>query len=390
MPRPELSVTPPALQPSQTNEMEVFTPAGAAPGNVLENAPIRWGPIGLRPHIYYRFLDGSGIPASEGKHVDTTIQEISPGLLFSLGSHWTLNYTPTWSFYSNRQFRNTLDHGVGLTGGTTYEDWVFGLSQGYSSSSAPLVETGTQTEQESYSTAISASCLLNSKMSLDLAVNQNLTSAAQFESSREWSTLDWLNYQFWARLNAALGLGFGYIDVDTGPDMTYERFQGRVNWRATDKLSFQIHGGLEDRQFLGGGSDQLNPIVGTVIQYQPFETTKLSLNVDRVVAVSLLTASSSQNQITETTSVAGDLNQRLLEKFYLDLGGGYHTVKYVTSGGAATDRKDNFYAFNVRLSCALLKRGTAAVFYQISDNSSSEPGFTFTSRQLGFELGYQY
>ena len=34
--------------------------------------------------------------------------------------------------------------------------------------SDPLVETATQTSQETYTTALNASCLLNSKMSTDL------------------------------------------------------------------------------------------------------------------------------------------------------------------------------------------------------------------------------
>src|SRR6185503_14648059 len=104
-------------------------------------------------------------------------------------------------------------------GGTAYEDWVFGLSQGFTRSSAPLVETGTQTEQDAYTTALNGSYRMNSKMSLDLGLNQNFRFAQGLQNSREWSTLDWLNYQFFPRLDVAIGAGFGYVDVDTGPDM---------------------------------------------------------------------------------------------------------------------------------------------------------------------------
>jgi len=51
-----------------------------------------------------------------------------------------------------------------------------------------------------------------------------------------------LNYQFWPRLTAGVGAGFGYVNVDTGSDQTYEQLLARVNWRPTDKLSFQING----------------------------------------------------------------------------------------------------------------------------------------------------
>jgi hypothetical protein len=384
MPRPEYSITPPAMQQFRTNEMDVFAP----PGTVVQSEapPLQWGPVSLRPDVLYRFISGDGIPAAGSNHVATVIQEISPGILINIGDHWALDYTPTLRFYSNKQFRDTLDHNVILTGGTTYQDWILGLTQSYISSSTPLVETGTQTDQQSWLTALTASYRFNSKMTMDLALDQNIVSADTFTSYQEWSTLDWLNYEFWPRLDASLGASFGFVNVDSGSDMTYEQLQARVRWRATDKISFQIHGGLEDRQFLQGSAGSLlNPVGGGLIQYQPFEVTKLSIIVDRTVAVSYF-----QNQVTESTEVIGDLNQRLLKRLYLDLSGGYHTVKYVGTDASGTGRRDDYYTFDVRLSCPFLKRGTAAVFYQFSDNSSTAPGFTFSSNQVGFEVGYRF
>ena len=228
---------------------------------------------------------------------------------------------------------------------------------------------------------------MNSKMSLDLALNQNILDADQFQSYREWSTLDWLNYQFWPRLTAALGVGVGYDSVKTGPDMLFEQYQGRVQWRATDKVSFQVNGGLEDRQFLSGGkSDILNPVFGGGIEYQPFDHTKISLNADRAVGVSYL-----QNSVTESVGFSADVNQRLLGRLILDLTGGYQNIKYVSSiSGTALNRTDDYYFLNTRLSTTFLKRGTVAVFYQFTDDASTLSGFSFTSHQAGIEVGFAY
>ena len=78
-------------------------------------------------------------------------------------------------------------------GGTTYNDWVLGLIQGYSDISALSAATASQTRTETYNTALNGSYTMNSKMSLDLGLNQNIVTADQFSSYSEWATMNWLN-----------------------------------------------------------------------------------------------------------------------------------------------------------------------------------------------------
>jgi hypothetical protein len=378
-PLPERSVTPAALPGLQ--------PEGEA-SNIPEETPLlQWGPVALHPHLLYRLVYGSGIQTAPGHPAKSVIHEVSPGLLCAVGSHWTNDYTPTWTFYSNHRLRDTLDHAEKLTGANAYEDWAFGLSQSYLSSSAPLVETGRQTAQESYSTDINATHQFSTEMSLELAASQNLRFTDKFANTREWSTMNWLNYQFWPRLGAAIGAGVGYVDVDVGTDQNFEQCQGRVNWLATDKISFQVHGGVEDRHFIGANtSDLINPILGGAIQYQPFETTTLILNADHVVTTSFFT-----NQVAESTSVTATLDQRLLERLTLSVGGGYHIVRYVASAnGAAGGRQDDHYTLGIRLSTTFLQRGTIAALYHLSNNSSNRAGFGYSSNQFALEIGYRY
>jgi hypothetical protein len=382
MPAPSFSVTPPAIQESEANnEMIVFRPETTT----QPAQPFQYGIFNLRPHPYYRFLYGAGILAGTNQAVNTVINQISPGFLLEIGKHWTLDYTPTWTFYSSSQFKDSLDHSITLTGGTSYEDWTLGLSQNISLTSDPLVETATQTDQQNYTTALKASYLINSKLFMDLGLYQHIISADQFNSSREWSTLDWLNYQFWPRMSAGIGAGFGYVDVDTGPDMTYEQLQARTDWRATDKISLQVHGGGEDRQFLDGASDLLNFVFGASRQYQPFTTTKISISANREVSPSYFTGA------TENTELTAGLNQRLLGKLYLDLQGGYHNVKYVTSqSNVPVNRDDDIYSVSVQLSYRFIERGSVAAFYQASKDSSSQPGFSYSSSQVGFQISYSF
>ena len=338
--------TPPAMQ--QTNEMNVFATAPQT-----ESEPLKWGPVTLRPHPYYQFLYADGLQFNTNQVAHSIIQTISPGALLEIGQHWTIDYSPLWTFYSNKQFSDNFGQTASLVGGTTYNDWVLGLIQSYSNISALLAETASQTRTETYNTVLNGSYTMNSKMSL-----------------------------------AALGAGGGYDNEASSPDMTFERAEGRVNWRATDKISFQLHGGVEVRQFLSGGASALvNPIFDATIQYQPFEQTRISISGQRTVASSYL-----QDQVTETTGVSAGLNQRLLGKVFLNLSGAYQLVKYVSSSNTlgSSSRNDDIYSLNASLSRAFLKRGTFSVFYQISRDDSSQQGYSFTSHQVGFQVGFAY
>jgi hypothetical protein len=388
-------------QQSQPDEMNVFTASGEAPTNSLPQI-FQYGPLLVRPHANYRFLYGNGVLSGPNNQQATAIQEISPGILLNLGSHWTVDYTPTIRLFSNRQFRNTVDQSVSLIGGMRYNDWTFGFSHGSAFTTTPLAETGTQTEQETHATALTASRMLNSKMSADFGLNQQINLVTGLQDSYTWSTLDWLNYQFWPRLNAGLGAGGGYVKIDDHSqsrgtnslnlDQTYEQVQARINWRATDKISLQVSGGLEDRQFSTTGSgDSINPVFGAAIQYQPFKVTQISLSASRTVSSSDYYLAAQQS---ESTIVSLNLDQRLLKKLHLGLGAAYTKTDYTTAttatGPLAANRSDDNVSFNVRLSHPFFKRGTWSVFYQYNDNRSSQTGYGYQSNQVGFEVGYAY
>lgn len=399
-PPPPPPLIPSAVQEYQTNQsdMQVFAP----PSPLAE--PFTFGPVVMRPHIFYQFLYGNGVESSPGQSGNTIVQRVSPGAAFDVGAHVTLDYTPTLSFYSSSRFRDTLNHSARLNWGTTYSDWFFGVSQSYSSSSDPNVETATQTDQQNYSTALNATYHFNGEMSLDMSANQNFNDVGNKSSStnllqsladsRSWSTMEWLNYIVAPRLNFGVGVGAGYDQQDNSPDSINEQYQARVNWRPDNAFSFQLSGGLQDQQYLSGGaSDLLTPIFGAGIQYQPFDHTQISVNANRTVS-----QSSFQNQVTEGTSVTGDLNQRLLGRFFLDLGAGYTKTKYVASQfGLSTGRSDDTYNFTARLTSPFLKRGTISVFYDYTKNASTQTGFAtgssafgYSTRQVGFEIGFHY
>jgi hypothetical protein len=404
-------LVPPAVEEYQTNQavqMQVFSPSAAAPPQ-QESQPFKYGPVVIRPQISYQFLYGSGIDSAPGQSQNTIVQQFSPGVLFNIGAHWTLDYTPTLTFYSSSFFRNTVDHNVQLQWGTAFHNWFVAASQSYARTADPEVQTAGQTDQQAYSTALNATYQFNDKLSADLGFSQNLNYVGNGQTStnlllalgnsQSWSTTDGLNDQFWPRFNAGISVGFGYNQQVGSPDFYDEQYQVSLNWRATDKVSFSVNGGLEDLEYSGGigtnsaASDILTPIFGGTIQYQPFAQTRISVSANRGI-----TPADFADEVIEGTSVTGDFNQRLFGHLTLDLNGGYTTSSYdATVVGLSTGRKDNYYVFNARLTCPFLRRGTFSVFYQYSNNSSSQTGFavgasafSYSSSQVGFDISYSY
>ena len=393
---PPANIQPIAAHDDATNnEMSVFMPSYENRDNSLPQ-PFKFGPVVFRPHPFYRFIYASGIQSGTNNSQRSIIQEFAPGIAVDLGRHWMADYTPTLRFYSNRAFRNSIDHAVSLTGGTSYEDWTFNLSQAFAKSDSTLVDTATQTRTETFDTELGASRVLNDKMYAQFGVSQVFNFVSGQQDSRMWSTMDWLNYEYTKRLIFGAGIGGGYVMIssDSTPpsithDQSFEQMQARVQWRATDKLGFSVNAGFEDRQILAtGAKNELNPTFGASIEYAPFDHTQVTLSAGRTVSSSDYYILA---QSTETTTVNLSVNQRLLREFNLSVGLGYTKTEYTTAlGSLSAIRSDDDYNFNVRLAHSFLKRGNMAVTYQYSDNRSNQAGFTYLSNQIGFEVGFSY
>lgn len=386
-PMPAFSVPSPGLRLGFEDE----STASIAPGDF---SLMQWGPVGVRPHLDYQFSYGTGIQSAPGSQQASAIQTFSPGVLFTLGKYWMLDYTPTFTYYSSSALQDNVGHNVSLTGRTFYDDWVFGLLQSYTELSAPLIQTGAQTDQETFATALTASYRFNSSMSLDLAVNQNfsffsqaIATTQQLQSTREWSTLDYFNYKLFSRVTVGLGAGVTYDNVSGGPNYLTETALVRMSYVATSKSTFSVHAGVQDQQYFGGGQPSLfSPVYGAAIAYKLATYTTLTLDSERTVSPAAF-----QSQVTTTTTVSLGLSQRFFKRFNFTMTGSYNESSYGTTvANVPVNRTDDYYSLNTRVTWAFWKRATASVFYQYSTDVSSQAQFAFSSDQAGFELGYRF
>jgi hypothetical protein len=369
-------------------------PPGAGPVTAVPPL-LRWGPVQLHPHLDYSISYGNSLQFSPGQTANTVINQVSPGITALLGTHWTLDYTPTLRFYSSPGFQDGTDQAVSLAGQTVYGDWTLGLSQSYGSSTQPLVEVGGQLGQEAYSTAVTASDQLSSKVSIDLSLGQNFRFVdqgqvvGQVSDWREWSTMDWLNYKLWPQLTVGAGLGVGYDRVDVGGDDVFEDMQGRVVWNPGSKMSVVATGGVDYRQYLSsGGSAGLTPIFSLALQYQPFAYTTLFISGGRSVAPSYYGGA-----VSESTTLNAGITQRLLGEIHLNVTGGYGDTTYKGTSQTIFAAPVSSYtstSVNVSLSTTIFTRGTASVFYNVDFLSSGAAIYDYTTKQAGLSLGYRF
>lgn len=353
---------------------------------LLEN-PLQWGPFRVSPHPSYRFTYGNGVSRSPGNQQNTILQQFSPGV--SLASeHLVLDYTPSLYYYSNPAFEDSLTHSASLGSHFGYGDWSFSISHGFFIGSTAVIETAQPTERQSHSTSVAANWLLSDRTSIDFSISQSIQLSESFNSSRQWSTMEWLNYLVGTRTSIGVGVGGGYAQMDLGSDMTYEMLQGRLTWSPADKINLSFTAGGEIRQFLDlpDSESRFNPTFSSAISYKPWKPTTFSLSANRAVQTSIYSLS-----VIETQGVTAHLQQRLLERFSLGLSGGVRSSDYGSSTlGGQFQRSDSYTFFSTSLGTRILENGSASIFFQKSDNSSNLAGFDFDTTQYGFQLAYRF
>lgn len=373
-----------ALAPA--NATSVFDGAAPAPqATTLLEEVFQIGPFQVRPHADYTFTYGNGVSTSPGTQHTTAHHRISPGLLLQ-GAHVSIDYTPSLNYYSHEAFEDTLEHSAFLNALYSAGEWDFRLRQSYSKINSPLVETGMQTITETHFTNLGASYRYNEKISFDLNLDQRLQSVEGFTDSRQWSTTDWINYHATDRTTFGFGGALGYVHLSAGSDMTFEHLLGRISTAFSEKLSGEVGGGVEFRQFLDDDVTRVNPLMNARLTYQLWATTALSLTANRSVDTSLY-----EGAITESTHFQAMLQQRLLGRLHFNLTAGYRMSEHQAAGVfAEVDRSDDLATVSVSLAATILARGSASVFFRHSTNDSTSELYTFSSDQVGFQLGYRF
>jgi hypothetical protein len=380
----------PADMPAYDQQLEEIQAAsggdgggGVAPSN---QSPYRWGPFVLHPALSYGLTYSDGVQAQPGHPSDTFVQTIAPALFLEMGSRWSIVYSPTETIYSDPALKNTLGQSVSLAGRNSFGDLAVGFSQGYTYSSTPLIETGAQTTQRSYSTGINAAYPLGTQWSLNGSIVQSILLASGYTDTTGWTVASGISYQYSPQLNLGVGITGGYSIVDPGANLANLGVTASVGWHPSKKLSIQLVEGFERQLFVGAAGGQDSPTTSLSISYGIFSHTTASLSVTEALAGSYFA-----NTATRSTGWNAAVSQRLLQRLNFTASIGQQRVDYETTGASLeTGRGDSTLSYSFGLSLTMLKRLSLGATFSGTSDASSEAGFGFTSRQVGISLNYHY
>lgn len=361
---------------------------------------LRRGPVVVHAQLLFRFIQAEGLHARPGFAVDTSIQELSPSLLFDIGDYWHLTYTPTSTFYSSRFFTDAFNQYAHLSGGRGYGRLHLNAAHTYANTNSVLIETGGQTDQNTHTTSGGASYNLGRRTMLQTEISRSDRQVGAPDEDPQWTASDWLQYsssswliyKYSSKLSAGVGFEVGYANISAGPNMAHTRPQVQLTWRPSEKLSLHAQGGVEQRSIEDDNDTSLNnPIYSGTLEHQLFSTTSLSLSVSRSVS-----ASHFANRASRTSGWTVGIEQRLLGRFYFTGEFAERRNRYLSAGlgelpgEIPPERDDTGHSFNARLSTRFLQRGSISLSYQTSRNDSDTFGYGFRSSQYGFELDYRF
>lgn len=363
---------------------------------LVKQGPLaQWGPVALRPYASYSFQYGDGFLRVPGEPENSSLQMVRLGLLTELGTTWNLEGSIARSMYSSRLLSDTYDSNLRLSGKWSFDSWNIGVSQGYTSDSPIVAETGSQNDERTTTTSANISYNPGDKTSVDISAVRSGRLADPKTQTPTWTGSDWtqislsgwLNYQATLKVGLSAGYQIGWDDLSRGDDMSYTRPQIRARWQPSDRLIFAASWGVERRKVdAAGGRNNSSPVYDVSVSYSPTLTTSLSLGGTRDTSTSYF-----NDQTIQTTRLTASVGQRLLQRYFLSLSATYGESEYAaTNSFFFTDRSDESHSYAVGLSTSFLRRGSISFSYSWNQNSSNRNIYRFSSSQIGMNVGYRF
>lgn len=314
------------------------------------------------------------------------------------GNYIRLDYAPSIFLFADHDENNAVQHLIHLEGYHRFSRLALTLGQdiailegsdinlsasGSNTGQSANIDVGGRTKVNIFGTRLGWTYDLTGKTFLSGEFNNTVYDYQNsLISSDSLSGSLYINYNYSPKLAIGIGGvgGMNWVDSPT-PDQTFEQANVRMTYQATGKISLNASAGLEVRQFGdNGASDHFSPVYELGATYQPFDGTSISLRGSRRTLNSAVFA----GQDFAATNIVFGVRQRLLQRIYLGLTGGYENSDYFSAvQGVTANRHDNYYFVEPAVDVTITRFWTAGVYYLHRENDSNFANFSFDDNQVG-------
>lgn len=348
--------------------------------------PLQWGRFEVTPSFTYNFSHSEGQPGrSFGSSGSTSSHQFAPSVAVQMGRQWSFSYNPTWTKYTSGRYSSKLNHRLRLGGAFHAGITSFSVNQSYTKTDSVELETGTQTNQQSWNTGVSASVPIRQQIGLQFSGSYAYRDAASYSSSESWQGTTSVTTQPFPKVSTNIGATFGTTKIDPGYNQDSFRYFVGSSWALARKITASGSIGHSERKVdMPGASKSTGLTYDASVDYHPLPHTSLSLGLAKTFGGSAISA-----RLTEVERVTVGVGQRLFGRFNLNLTYSVGTTKYISPLSPVT-RTDDTERYSAQLSTSLSKRISVRAFYRNTENTSSSTGFGVDSQQYGFGLTYRY
>lgn len=341
----------------------------------------------FNPSLQYSLSYGNNLAAYNGSDANSAVHQLSPSIYVQAAERLVIRYSPTFVWYSSKELQDRTDHVVSASAGAGVGNTDLSLGASYSRTSLPLVETGRQTLQDSWSVNGGANVALGERTNLDVSAGIGGRNTDEFTDMRSVNTFVWLRRKVGSTLTLSGGLGGSKDDVDPGADISSGQAKVGAIWNPGPKLSLNLELGVNSSSFEGSDNDHASPVYSGEMNYKFTEVTSLSVGARRGVNSSYYA-----NQMSDNESYTLGLSQRLLGHLNFSAGLSWNKSRYIIRDVQAgvREREDEYQSASLALSTFLMDRFSVSLSWSRARNLSNTAGFTRTSTLWGLSIGWKY
>jgi hypothetical protein len=325
------------------------------------------------------------------------ITNVTPGLSFELGSKTSPNSNYvfglaqfTFLLYEENPRENSDDYFFDAHYRHQFTRLTLGIEQQVRRETLTSIDVGNLIQSDVYATVATAEYDYNDDLSIKGTATQNITdfdSSGYFDTTERFVDLYAL-YQVLPKLGIGFGPRVGTVQVQGGPNQTYEDALLDLIYRATDKTQITLVTGPEIRQYQGSSAQNITPVVDLSVDYAASDDTTIKFDAHRRRVVSF----GSQDEDYVNNEVAASLRQYVFQKVYFTFAGGYDLNDYSGTSAGASDpeREDNYFFVRGGAEWQANDWLDLTAAYQYSRDHSTVSGFSFDDNQVTLSAHMAY